>query len=486
MNVLFVAAEVSPFSKVGGLGDVIGALPLALVEKGVSVKVVSPAYGAIDRTKFTFQETSVTFEIEIGGIPTKCSLLKWNPPEQNNLELYFVENEEFYSCKGIYTNQRGNPYINNPERFVLLQKCALKLITELNWIPDIIHCHDNHAALIPVYLKTLYAEEPIYQSIKTVLTIHNIAYQSVTSFDKKYVFGLPSYLFAPAEPMEWYDQINPLKAGIIFADVVTTVSQTHAQELMTNFTISAGLKGVLVSRKKPVVGILNGVDYSTWNPAFDPEIVINYSPKNLAGRRKNKQTLILETDLKNFMIEKPLIGIVSRLVEQKGIDLILEGINRMMAMDVGLILLGSGEEKYHTAFKDIAARFPGRVSVNFGYNNTMCHKILAGSDVFLMPSRYEPCGITQMLALKYGAVPVVHKTGGLADTIKPWNGQTGNGFLFDDYSVDSLLASLGNALGVFRNKSDWKTLMTNGMTEDFSWDKSSDEYLKVYEDILKA
>ena len=486
MNVLFVAAEVSPFSKVGGLGDVIGALPAALVKKGVSVKIITPAYGAIDRTKFVFQETSLAFEIEIGGIPTKCSLLKWTLPEQENLEIYFIENDEFYSCKGVYTDKRGNPYINNPERFVLLQKCALKLIVELNWIPDIIHCHDNHAALIPVYLKTTYADEPIYKSIKTVLTIHNIAYQSVTSFDKKFVFGLPSYLFAPTEPMEWYDQINPLKAGIIFADVVTTVSKTHAQELTTNTAISAGLKGVMINRKKPVIGILNGVDYSKWNPASDPEIAINYSPENLAGKRKNKQALILGTDLKDFIIEKPLIGIVSRLVEQKGIDLILEGIDRMMAMDVGLILLGSGEEKYHTAFKDIAARFSGRVSVNFGYNNPMCHKILAGADIFLMPSRYEPCGITQMLALKYGAVPVVHKTGGLVDTVRQWDGQTGNGFLFDNYSIDSLLASLGNAFNVFRNKPDWKTLMTNGMVEDFSWDKSADEYLKVYEDLLKT
>jgi len=486
MNVLFVAAEVSPFSKVGGLGDVIGALPSALAKKGVSVKIITPAYGAIDRTKFNFQETALTFEIEISGIPTKCSLLKWNPPEQPDLEIYLIDNDEFYSCKGIYTDKRGNSYINNPERFVLLQKCALKLIAELNWIPDIIHCHDNHAALIPVYLKTVCEEMPIYKSIKTVLTIHNIAYQSVTSFDKKYVFGLPSYLFAPTEPMEWYDQINPLKAGIIFADAVTTVSKTHALEITTNATIGAGMKGVLVSRKKPIIGILNGVDYSMWNPVSDPEIAVNYSLENLAGRRKDKQVLILGTDLKDYIIEKPLIGIVSRLVEQKGVDLILEGIDRMMAMDIGLILLGSGEEKYHNAFKYVAERFPGRVSVSFGYNNPMCHKILAGADIFLMPSRYEPCGITQMLALKYGAVPVVHKTGGLADTIKQWNGQFGNGFLFDDYSVDSLLASLGNALGIFRNKSEWKTLMMNGMAEDFSWDKSADEYLKVYEDILKT
>lgn len=484
MNILCVAAEVSPFSKVGGLGDVLGALPVALAKKGVSVKIITPAYGIIDRRKFSLKETSDAFEVKLGGMRIPCSVLKWSHPEFPNHEVYFIENETYFACRNVYNDKHGNLYVDNAERFVLLQKAVLEMIDRMNWIPDIIHCHDNHSALIPVYLKTCYDTDPKFRSIKTILTIHNVAYQSITPFDKRYIFGLPSFLFAPMEAMEWYNMINPLKAGIIFADAVSTVSNMHAQEIVTDSVISAGLKDILLNRKEPIYGILNGVDCSEWDPATDMVINAHYSSEDLTGKQRNKQSLIREMDLNKMVMNKPLLVMVSRLVEQKGIDLLLDCVDRLMAMDIGFIILGSGEEKYQVALKEITSRFPGKFSVNFGFNPSLAHKILAGADILVMPSRYEPCGITQMHALKYGTVPVVHRTGGLADTVKQWNGVEGNGFLFDDYHVEAFLASVSEALRTFKDKAEWKKIVRNGMNEDFSWDKSAEEYLKLYASVM--
>ena len=485
MNILFVAAEVYPFSKVGGLADVLGALPKALSEKGVNVKVVTPGYGVIDRKRFAIKRTPYSFNILLGRDRFKCPVSVLKFPDNKNLEIYFIENEYFFSSRGVYTDFNGNPYTDNPERFVILQKAAMSLLFTMDWQPDIIHCHDNHAAVIPVYLKKLFPHLPELKSVKSLLTLHNVAYQGIVPHDKKYMFGLPEKLFRFDKLMMWNGAINPLKAGIICADAVSTVSKTHAQEIMSDEEISAGLKDVIVSRKEPVYGILNGVDYSEWNPEKDSFIYENYSINRLSGKRKNKLALIKETGLHESIVEKPLLGMVSRLVEQKGIDLILDSIDRIMTMDVGLVILGSGEEKYHRAFEKVIEHYPGRIYIDFNYNNPLAHKIMAGCDIFLMPSRFEPCGITQMYSLKYGTVPIVRKTGGLADTVSQWNGKEGTGFVFNDFTTDAFLKSVTEAIRTFRKRDVWNKIIHNGMLEDFSWEHSANEYITLYEELKK-
>lgn len=485
MNILFVAAEVYPFSKVGGLADVLGALPKALAEKGVNVKVVTPGYGVIDRKRFSLKKTPYSFNILLGRERFNCPVSVFKFSDNPNLEIYFIENEYFFSSRGVYTDANGNPYTDNPERFVILQKAAMSLVFTMDWQPDIIHCHDNHAAVIPVYLKKLFTHLPELKSVRTLLTIHNIAYQGITSLDKKYIFLLPKDLFYTGKLMEWHGTVNPLKAGIICADAVSTVSKTHAQEIMNDEEISAGLKDVIVSRKAPVHGILNGVDYSEWNPEIDPLIYENYSINRLSGKMKNKLSLIRETRLNKSIAKKPLLGMVSRLVEQKGIGLVLDILDRIMAMDVGLVILGSGEKKYYRAFEKVIEHFPDRIYIDFNYNNPLAHKIMAGCDMFLMPSRFEPCGITQMYSLKYGTVPIVRKTGGLADTISQWNGKDGTGFVFNDFTTDALLKSITEAIGIFRKRDVWNKIIHNGMVKDFSWEHSANEYIKLYEKVKK-
>lgn len=486
MNVVFIAAEVYPFSKVGGLADVTSALSKALSKMGINVKIVTPAYNTLDKEKFSLINTSAKYDVSLGAIREKFNVLKWNNSGKNSPEVYFIDNEKFFSSRNIYTDESGLPYTDNTERFVLLQKAALRLIEESKWKVDILHCHDYHTAVIPVYLKTIYAVNKKFKSIKTLLTIHNIAYQGTVSMEKKEIFDLPDSLFYPDGAMEWYGKINPLKGGIIYSDKINTVSKTHAQELMNDEEISAGLRDIIRSRGDEVYGIADGVDYSEWNPETDPFIKANYSLKSLGSKYVDKLDLIGKFNLGEEMSEKPLIGVVSRLVEQKGISLVIEAIDKILEIGVGLVLLGSGEQKYQDLLKEINRNYSRRIGIYLGYNNPLAHKIIAGSDIFLMPSRYEPCGITNLYSLKYGTVPIVRKTGGLADTIIQWDGKKGTGFFFNEFSPAAMVESIAEAARVFENKTIWTTIMRNGMKEDFSWERSASKYVSLYKEILKA
>jgi starch synthase len=485
MNVVFIAAEVNPFSKVGGLADVTGALPKALAKMGIDVKVVTPVYKTVDKEKFNLINTSAKYNVSLGSIREKFKVLKWNSSDKDAPEIYFIDNENFFSSRNIYTDENGLPYPDNTERFVFLQKAALRLIEESKWKVDILHCHDYHTAVIPIYLKTVYSVNEKFKFIKTLLTIHNIAYQGIVSMGKKEIFDLPDSLFYPDGAMEWYGKINPLKGGIIYSDKVSTVSKTYAQEIMNDEEISAGLRDVIRSRNDKVYGIVNGVDYSEWNPETDPFIKANYSLKSLKDKYIDKLDLIREFNLDEEISEKPLIGIVSRLVEQKGVSLIIEAVDKILKIGAGLVILGSGEQKYQNFLKEIAINYPKRIGIYLGYNNSLAHKIIAGSDMFLMPSRYEPCGITNLCSLKYGTVPIVRKTGGLADTIVQWGGGKGTGFLFNEFSPEAMVESISEAVRVFENKAIWAKIMHNGMKEDFSWERSSSKYVNLYEEILK-
>jgi starch synthase len=415
----------------------------------------------------------------------ECGLSRWRSSRYPNLQIFFVENEHYFGSRGIYADGNGIPYKDNDERFLLLAKGALEVCRIINRIPDVIHCNDNHSALIPVYLKVKENEYAQFRNTRTLLTLHNIAYQGIADMNQRRLYDLPDNLFYPAAPLEWYGKINPLKAGITFADVVSTVSPTHAAEITENETFSAGLRGVIAATGKPVQGILNGVDYSEWSPERDRFIAKRYSINTLAAKQYNKIALLNDVGLNRRFTERPLIGMVSRLVEQKGIPVLIEALERLLALDVAMIILGSGEPAYEQALQKFAERFSGRLKIDFGYNNPLSHKIIAGSDMFLMPSRYEPCGITQMAALKYGTVPVVHKTGGLADTVRQWNGRSGNGFLFENYSAEGLADSVQRAVTLFYTRDEWRRIMRNGMKTNFSWEQSAKQYLKLYQSLIE-
>ncbi|MDO9547612.1 MAG: glycogen synthase [Candidatus Marinimicrobia bacterium] len=480
MRIAFVSAEVYPFSKVGGLGDVAGALPLELAAQGVDVMVLTPRYGSINRWGFGIEDSPYRYTVNIGNKAIDCGLSRWQSPQYSNFQVYFIENEHYFGSRGIYGNENGIPYEDNDERYLLLSKAALEVCKVLNRIPDVIHCNDNHSALIPVYLKSKLSEYSLFQNTKTLLTLHNIAYQGIVNMDRRLIYDLPDDLFYPIAPMEWYGQINPLKAGILFADALSTVSPTHAREIMEDEGFSAGLKGVIAAAGKPVQGILNGVDYSEWSPQRDIYIAKQYSNKTVSEKQFNKIALLNDIGIDQAMVDKPLIGMVTRLVEQKGIPVLIEALERLLALDVAMIILGSGEPDYERSLMKFAERFTGRLKIDFGYNNSLSHKIMAGGDMFLMPSRYEPCGITQMAALKYGTVPIVHKTGGLADTVFQWNSQSGNGFVFENYSADDLIKSVRNAVSVYYDKDEWRHIMLNGMAADFSWQQSAQQYVELY------
>ena len=484
MKTAFISAEVYPFSKVGGLGDVAGALPLELANLGIDIAVFTPGYGSIDRKSFAIESSPYRFRVRIGNDFVECGLSRWQSSVNSRLQVYFIENEAYFGSRSVYSELNGVPCADNPKRFYLFSKAVLEAFRVLNWIPQLIHCQDNHCALIPVYLKKASSDYRYLENSKTLLTLHNIAYQGITELSQWEMFNLPEDLFYPTAPLEWYGQVNPLKGGIIFADAVNTVSPTHAREITESQELSAGLKGVLASTGKRIYGILNGVDYREWNPATDRFIAKQYSPGTVSEKRWNRIALLKDMGFGQLDSDRPLIGMVSRLVEQKGIAILIESIERVMAMDVSMIVLGSGEPEYEKALLELSERFPGHLRIDFGYNNPLSHKIMAGADMFLMPSRYEPCGITQMAALKYGTVPIVHKTGGLADTIDNWNGETGNGFVFENYSSEALVGTIKKAVDAYRQKKIWKRIMGNGMACDFSWQRSAVQYHELYQSII--
>lgn len=483
MRIVFVSAEVNPYSKVGGLGDVAGALPAELASLGVDITVMTPAYATVDHRKFKLESSPYRFNVNTGSETAECGLSRWQSPQNPNYQICFIENEFYFGSRGVYTDQNGNYYRDSARRFLLFSKATLEAIRVLNLNPDVIHCNDNHSALIPVYLRAKSHDYPDLQNTRVLLTLHNIGYQGIVEMSARRIYDLPDELFFPAAPLEWFGRINPLKAGIFYADAVSTVSPTHAVEIMKEDSLSAGLKNVLLATGNPVHGIVNGVDYSEWNPANDRYITKPYSIETLQDKFHNKVALMNDIGISPEFVQKLLIGMVSRLVEQKGIPVLIGALERILKMEIAIVILGSGEAEYEQSLRQFAECFPGRFKFDAGYNNPLAHKIIAGSDIFLMPSRYEPCGITQMAALKYGTVPVAHKTGGLADTITQWDGQTGNGFLFENYSAEDLLNSVSDAVVTFHHKKTWRLLQQNGMQADFSWRQSAKQYLKLYKTL---
>ncbi len=457
MKIAICASEVVPFAKTGGLADVAGALPLELELLNQEVIIIMPRYKAIQEPKFSIQRLKL--DISYSGIG-------------KNIKVYFIENDQYFKRDGLYGDKTGD-FKDNLDRFSYYSRRTLELLKEINFRADIIHCHDWQSALIPIYLKTLYIDNPFYQNIKTIFTIHNIGYQGLFSKDEFPKLGIDSKFFN-MEMLEFYDKVNLLKGGIVFSDIINTVSPTYSREIQTK-EFGYGLEGVLAKRKRDVFGILNGLDYSIWNPKTDKFIIKNYSLQNLKDKYKNKEDLqrICKLPAK---IDMPLFGIVSRLAEQKGFDILADAIEKICNMDLQLVILGTGDLKYHVILENIVKKYPKIISLNLKFDDKLAHKIYAGSDIFLMPSKYEPCGLGQLISMSYGTIPLVFKTGGLADTVTE-----NDGFVFDKYKKEDLIKTIDKAIKAFKNKKKWLGLIQKAMQNNFSWKESAKKYIALYE-----
>ena len=456
LNVLFLSSEVEPFAKTGGLADVSGALPQVLKALGQEVRVMMPRYGSINDRKSHLHEMIRLKDIEVPvgkksyPASVKSSFLT---SVHDKVQVYFLDNEHFFGRPGLYVHPESKKdYADNDERFIFFCRGVFESLRRMGWAPDIIHANDWPTGLVPAYLKTMYANDPLFKDTRTVFTIHNMAYQGqfpAASFAKTH---LPPETFS-LEGVEAYGKLNFLKAGLVYADAVTTVSQKYAEEICSSEEFGSGLQGVVAARRKHLTGIVNGVDYTQWDPIVDEHI--------------------------------PVIGMISRLADQKGFDILGEVLDEFLKLDLQFVVLGTGDKKYHDMFERAAKKHPTKMAVALTFNNSLAHLIEAGADMFLMPSRYEPCGLNQIYSLRYGTVPIVRATGGLEDTIDDISGSSGTGFKFTGYSGADLLKAVQRALAAFANQSTWKKLMRAGMAKDFSWEASAKKYLQVYRSLAR-
>ena len=477
----FLSSEVAPFAKTGGLADVVGSLPDALRRHGVDASICLPLYLKIREGGYALTRTLSGIEVPFGAGSMTCHV--WSGKTREGTPVYFIEREDLFDRPSLYGTPAGD-YYDNLERFTFFSRAALQFLKRAGLKTDIVHCHDWQTGLVPAYLKTLYRSDPFYLDTVSIFTIHNIGYQGLFPPDKLPLTGIPFSEFHP-EGLEYWGNISLLKAGIVYSDVVTTVSPRYSREIQ-QAEMGLGMDGILRKRADSLYGILNGTDYSQWDPAADPHIVAGYHAGDLRGKRKDKDALIAEMGLGEELGRRPLLGFVSRLSSQKGCDLLLGIAEEIAGSDAGLVVLGTGEEPLESALLRVSEKHRERVAVRIGFDEPLAHRIMAGCDILLVPSRYEPCGLTQMYGLRYGTVPVVRATGGLADTIVPFNVVTneGNGFRFDDYGPGPFWSAVREALQLYRKPAAWKALMTNGMKADFSWDRSARTYAEIYRKLL--
>lgn len=465
-RILLVASEAVPLAKTGGLADVVGALPGALGNLGHKVAVVLPRYGTIDlkHAKRVYDSLPVWF----GSDRYDTSIYRM----AGEVPFFLVDCPPLYDREGYYGDSDGD-YPDNAVRFAVLSRAALE-VGRYIFRPDVIHCHDWQTGLVPVYLRTSFANDPTFISVSTLFTIHNLGYQGLSPKEVLPRIGLDETVFTPSG-LEFFGKVSLIKGGLVYSDALNTVSKAYAREIQTEEE-GFGLDGVLRARKDVLYGILNGVDYSEWNPETDPNIAARYSEADLSGKAVCKRDLMAEFGLGAEAFAEPLIGIVSRFTVQKGADLIAEVADRIADMGVRIVALGTGDADYEKLFLSLAERHPGRIAVRVDYDERLAHKIEAGADMFLMPSRYEPCGLNQIYSLRYGTVPIVRATGGLDDTI-----DVDTGFKFTDYSGAALLSALELARTVYRDRRDWEAMMRRGMKKDFSWKTSAAEYSSLYQ-----
>ena len=484
LKVLFVAAEVYPYATVGGLGMVIFSLSRALKELGADVRIFMPKYALIDEKKYSTEMVFEGLKVPTGSEEEKkfliCNVKKYSPPEPD-APIYFLENMEYYEKR---SNVYG--YSDDPVRFTLLSRGVLEFLRQSDWVPDIINCADWHTGALSNFLKTVYKESPVLNKISTVFSIHNLSHQGV--FDHRFVSELDfddgKSLIAPFFSEKLSKQ-NFMRRGIIHSDIFNTVSETYSREIMTK-ECGEKLEDLLKEVRTKVFGILNGIDYQETNPATDKLIPVNFSISNLKRRLKNKIHLQKEFNLE-VGVDIPILGMVGRLSEQKGIDLLFPFLETLVSeYNCQFIIIGEGEAKYRSFFEEIAKNFPKKIGCHLMFDLTLARHVFAGCDLFLMPSKFEPCGITQMEAMRYGAIPVVRKTGGLADTVKDFDPKknSGTGFIFEKFSSHAFLGAIVRALETYKHKKIWQELMKRAMRADFSWEFSAKQYLKLYEKAI--
>lgn len=480
MNILMISAEMAPFAKVGGLGDVVDALSHTLAARGHDVRVVLPLYSDLDRKKEKISPIKgiSTLSVRIDQAVHPVRIYR-RGSARAGVKVYLVESAALFDRDGIYTDSAGDGFDDALERAALHAQVALQLPGLLDWPVDVIHCHD--AAAVPglLYRSQWYRDQELPGQARTVLTIHNLAHQEIHDRAAHLILGLPASLASYPGLLEFHGQVNLLKSGILNADVVNTVSPHYATETRTSREFGCDLEGVLDARGEDYCGILNGADYNVWNPAKDSALAKKYSPANLQGKSVCRQALLAELGLSAAKITKPLAGFVGRLVRQKGVDLMLPIMERLAADGFGFAILGTGEKWLEQAVAAVAKRFPEQIAFIGHYDDGLAHRIYAGSDLFLMPSAFEPCGLSQMYALKYGTPPVVRKTGGLADTVDE---QTG--FVFEEARPEALLAALRSAEKAWADPKGWLALQKRGMARDFSWDEAAIGYEGLYKRAL--
>ncbi|MCY9006031.1 glycogen synthase GlgA [Peribacillus frigoritolerans] len=474
MNVVFAASECAPFIKTGGLGDVIGALPKALKKQGVHVSVILPKYGDLPNQFKQELEHMTSIEVPVGWRQQFCGIEKL---VANGITYYFLDNEYYFKRHGSYG------FFDDGERFAFFSRAILEALPYLEEKPDVIHCHDWQTGLVSVLMKAHYHNHPFYQDIKTIFTIHNLRYQGV--YPKVVLAELLdlSELYFNIDGLEFHGNVSYLKAGLAFSNIVTTVSPSYAEEIQLPY-FGENLDGFLRKRKGELKGIINGIDYEEYNPAADEHLAVPFD--SYEGKMENKRQLQESLGLP-VNDDVPVLSMVTRLVDQKGIDLVLHVFHEMMNQGVQFILLGTGEEQYESAFRHLADQYPNQVSVHTYFDEGLARRIYAGSDLFLMPSQFEPCGIGQLLALRYGTLPLVRETGGLRDTVIPYNQFTGegNGFSFTNYNAHDMLHTIEQSVGLYKfQPKRWRKMAENAMKLDFSWTSSSLKYMELYESLI--
>lgn len=481
-------SEVAPFAKTGGLADVGSALPKALKDQGHDIRVIMPQYRVINERKYVLRDVIrlQDIQVQLGKKEIRLNVKAAFIPN-SKVQVYFIDYKPFFFREGLYIDPKtGKEYADNADRFILFAKGALETLKKLQWQPDIVHCNDWQTSLIPLFLKTLYADDGFYGKIRTLLTVHNFVYQGVFPPKCISLFNLNNDFNAEDSGILQNGQCNFLQAGLLHADLLNTVSETYSREVQSSPEYGCGMEPILRKRKNEFFGIVNGLDESVWDPERDAFIPQSYNAADFKGKQEAKKALIEQLQFK-IDFNLPLIGVISRLTYQKGFDLITEVFTDLMKLDLALVILGVGEKKYETYFSKAGRKFKNRFRFKPVFNESLAHLIVAGSDLFLMPSLQEPCGLTQLFSIKYGTVPVVHHTGGLVDTIAPFNHKkkSGTGFVFKEPSAGKLLDSIKEALKLYESPDLWKRIIQNGMKEDHSWNVSSSQYVQLYQNCVQ-
>lgn len=479
MRILIATSEAIPYVKTGGLADVAGSLSKIFSQRNEKASLILPLYAGIKK-KFTLCNTGREIKVPTGDRVFTGRI--WTSEKSSCPESYFIECDEFYDRDEIYGTSQGD-YPDNAARFIFFSRAVLETCMEMNITPDILHCNDWQTALIPLYLRTIYSSDKHFRKTVSFFTVHNLGYQGIFNATEIVHTGLGWGYYTP-ESLEFYGRLCFLKAGLLYADKITTVSKTYAKEILVPEN-SFGMDGVLSKRQDDLSGIINGIDYKEWDPSKDILIPEKYSIKNPGGKRKCKEYLARDAGFSDK--NAPVLGIVSRLSYQKGLDLIFQAMEELMNMGVNIVILGKGEEYYHTLFANAAKKYKGRLFFRPGFEESLAHRIYAGSDFFLMPSRYEPCGLGQLIAMRYGTIPVARKTGGLADTVMDYNHMLseGTGFLFSDFTPAALLNAVKRAICVFLDEKKMKKMLSDAMQADFSWEISAGQYLELYRKAVR-